>query len=82
VPPLFYPIWKRALYGAYETEMVLSNARLSILGIGDAPAFMIKGDTRAFMMGEEMRDMPAFVMKGDAPLATHFSFSFIIRDAH
>jgi hypothetical protein len=30
--------------------------------MGDAPAFVIKGDTRALVMG----DAPAFVIKGDA----------------
>jgi hypothetical protein len=43
---------------------------------------MIKGDAYAFVMGEGMRDVPTFVIKGDAPLATHVSFAFIIGDAH
>jgi hypothetical protein len=50
--------------------------------MGDAPAFMIKGDAHAFVMGEGMRDVPTFVIKGDAPLATHVSFAFIIGDVH
>jgi hypothetical protein len=41
--------------------------------MGDAPDFMIKGDTRAFVMGEEMGDVPALVIKGDTPLETHVS---------
>jgi hypothetical protein len=62
--------------------MFLYNTRLSILGMGDARAFVIKGDLRTFMMGEGMTDTLAFVIKGDAHLATRASFSFIIRDAH
>jgi hypothetical protein len=34
--------------------------------MGDTPAFMIKGDTRAFMMGDEMGDVPTFMIKRDA----------------
>jgi hypothetical protein len=34
--------------------------------MGDVPAFVIKGDACAFMMGDEMGDTPAFVIKGDA----------------
>jgi hypothetical protein len=41
------------------------------------PAFMIKGDAHAFMMG----DVPAFVIKEDTPLETHVSFPCIIGDA-
>jgi hypothetical protein len=48
----------------------------------DVPAFMIKRDACPFVMGEKMRDVSAFVIKGDAPLATHVSFAFIIRDVH
>jgi hypothetical protein len=55
---------------------------LSILGMGDTPTFVIKGDARAFVMGEGMGDVPAFVIKGDAPLETCISFAFIIGDAH
>jgi hypothetical protein len=55
---------------------------VSILGMGDASAFMIKGDARAFVMGEGMRDVPTFVIKGDMPLATRISFAFIIGDTH
>jgi hypothetical protein len=62
--------------------MFLSNARLSILGMGDAPAFMIKGDMHTFMMGEGMGDAHAFVIKGDTPLATQVSFAFRIKDTH
>jgi hypothetical protein len=62
--------------------MILSNACLSILGMGDAPTFVIKGDVHTFVIGEGMRDVPAFMVKGDAPLATRVSFAFIIRDAH
>jgi hypothetical protein len=50
--------------------------------MGDAPAFMIKGDTRTFMMREEMRDVPAFVIKGNVPLSTRLSFAFIIGDVN
>jgi hypothetical protein len=49
--------------------------------MGDALAFMIKGDVRAFMMGDRMGDTPAFVIKGDTPLETRISFACIIRDA-
>jgi hypothetical protein len=62
--------------------MFLCNMRLSILGMGDARAFVIKGGARAFVMGKGMRDALIFVIKGDAPLTTRVSFSFIIRDAH
>jgi hypothetical protein len=44
----------------------------------DTPAFVIKGDAPAFVMGDGMRNMSAFVIKGDAPLATHVSFTCII----
>jgi hypothetical protein len=50
--------------------------------MGDTPAFVIKGDVHAFMMGEGMGDAPAFMIKGDTPLATRVSFVFIIKDAH
>jgi hypothetical protein len=36
--------------------------------MGDAHVFMIKEDTSAFVMGDEMGDVPAFVIKGDVPL--------------
>jgi hypothetical protein len=62
--------------------MFLCNARLSIVGMGDATAFVIKGDARTFVIGEGMRDTTAFVIKGDTPLATCVSFAFIIREAH
>jgi hypothetical protein len=35
-------------------EMHHSNTHLSLYGIGDAPAFMIKGDTPTFVMGDKM----------------------------
>jgi hypothetical protein len=50
--------------------------------MGDTPAFMIKDDVCAFVMGEGMGDAPAFKIKGDVPLETHVSFPFIIGDAH
>jgi hypothetical protein len=50
--------------------------------MGDAPTFVIKGEVRAFMVGEGMGDAPTFVINGDAPLAKHVSFAFIIGDAH
>jgi hypothetical protein len=50
--------------------------------MGDVPAFMIKVDVCAFMMGEGMGDVFAFVIKGDVLLGTRVSFAFIIRDAH
>jgi hypothetical protein len=62
--------------------MFLCNTRLSILGMGDMPAFMIKEDAHAFMIGEGMGDAPIFIIKGDAPLAAHVSFAFIIGDVH
>jgi hypothetical protein len=58
-----------------------SNARLSIYGMGDMSAFIIKGHTPTFMMEDGMGDAPAFVIKGDAPLETRISFTCIIRDA-
>jgi hypothetical protein len=42
-----------------------SNAHLSIYGMGDTPAFVIKGDARAFMMGDRMGHVRAFVIRGD-----------------
>jgi hypothetical protein len=51
----------------YETEMHHSNAHLSIYGMGDTSASMIKGDVPAFMMGDGMRDASAFVIKRDTP---------------
>jgi hypothetical protein len=48
----------------------------------DTLAFVIKGDTRAFVMGEGIGHMPALMIKGDAPLAMCVSFAFIIRDMH
>jgi hypothetical protein len=48
--------------------------------MGDTPAFVIKGDTSTFMMEDGMGDEPAFKIKRDAPLATHVSFTCIIRD--
>jgi hypothetical protein len=50
--------------------------------MGDVSAFVIKGSTCAFMMGEGIGDAPVFMIKGDAPLATQVSFTFIIGDAH
>jgi hypothetical protein len=41
--------------------------------MGDAPAFVIKRDECAFVMGEGM---------GDTPLAKRVSFAFIIGDTH
>jgi hypothetical protein len=48
--------------------------------MGDTPAFVIKGDARAFVMGDRMGDAFAFMIKGDAPLATHVFFTCIIGD--
>jgi hypothetical protein len=62
--------------------MFLYNACLSILGMGDAPTFMIKRDAHAFMMEEGMGDASTFMIKGDVTLATRVSFAFIIEDAH
>jgi hypothetical protein len=62
--------------------MFLCNTRLSILGMGDVPTFMINGNTRAFVMGEGIRGASAFVIKGDAPLTTRISYDFIIGDVH
>jgi hypothetical protein len=55
---------------------------VSILEMRDTSAFIIKGDVRAFMMGERVEDTSAFMIKGDAPLATRASFAFIIGNAH
>jgi hypothetical protein len=49
-------------------------------GMGDVPAFIIKGDARALVIGDRMGDVSAFMIKGDAPLATHVSFTCIIGD--
>jgi hypothetical protein len=49
--------------------------------MGDVPAFVIKGDTRAFVMRDGLGDAPAFVIKGDAPPETRISFTCIIGDA-
>jgi hypothetical protein len=57
-----------------------SNTHISIYGVGDALAFVIKGDASAFMMGDGMGDVAAFVIKGDAPLEMCVSFTCIIRD--
>jgi hypothetical protein len=43
-----------ALLWGYETETRHSNARLSIYRMRDVSAFMIKGDTPAFMMEDRM----------------------------
>jgi hypothetical protein len=48
--------------------------------MGDASAFVIKGDTPTFVMGDGMGDTPAFMIKGDTLLATCVSFTCIIRD--
>jgi hypothetical protein len=48
----------------------------------DTPAFVIKRDARAFVVGEGMGDVLAFVIKGDALLAMRISFAFIIGDTH
>jgi hypothetical protein len=55
-------------------EMRHSNARLSIYGMGDEPAFVIKGDATTFVVGDRMGDVPAFMIKGDAPRETCVSF--------
>jgi hypothetical protein len=49
--------------------------------MGDAPAFVKKGNMPAFVMGDGKGDVSAFVIKGDAPLAIHVSFTCIIGDA-
>jgi hypothetical protein len=61
--------------------MCLRNAHLSILGMEDTPAFVIKGDAHTFVVGEGMEDAPTFVIKEDMPLKMHVSFAFVIRDA-
>jgi hypothetical protein len=40
-------------------EVHCSNAHPSIYRMGDAHTFVIKGDTRAFVMGDGMGDVPA-----------------------
>jgi hypothetical protein len=52
-------------------EMHHSNARLYIYRMGDALAFVIKGDAFAFVMGDAL----AFVIKGDAPREMCVSFT-------
>jgi hypothetical protein len=44
-----------------------SNTCLSIYGIEDVPAFVIKEGAPAFIMRDRMRDVTAFVIKGDMP---------------
>jgi hypothetical protein len=39
----------------------------------DASVFMIKGNARAFMIGDGMRGASAFIIKGDVPLANSVS---------
>jgi hypothetical protein len=80
-PPLFCPSWERAFKGGFEMETHHSNAHLSIYGMGDTTAFMIKEDVPAFMLGDGMGDASAFVIKEEAPLAICVSFTCIIRDA-
>jgi hypothetical protein len=46
-------------------ETRYSNARLSIHGMGDVPAFVIKEDARAFVMVDGMGHAPTFIIKGD-----------------
>jgi hypothetical protein len=53
---------------------------VSLYGMGDASAFVIKGDAPAFGMGDGMGDAPAFVIKRDTPLVTCVSFTYIIGD--
>jgi hypothetical protein len=65
----------------YEMKTRHSNAHLSIYGMGDASAFVIKGDATAFLMGDGMGDASAFVIKGDAPREMYVSFTCIIGDA-
>jgi hypothetical protein len=61
--------------GGYETEARHSNAHLSIYGMREAPAFVIKGDTPTFVIGNGMVDVPTFGIKGDAPRETRVSFT-------
>jgi hypothetical protein len=68
------------LKGGYEIEMRHSNAHLSIYRMGDVPAFMKKGDTSAFVLGDGMGDVPAFVIKGDVPLEMCVSLTCVIGD--
>jgi hypothetical protein len=49
--------------------LFLCNMRLSISGMGDAPAFVIKGDAHAFVMGEGMGDTPTLMIKGERALS-------------
>jgi hypothetical protein len=48
--------------------------------MGAAPAFVIKGGTPTFMMGDGIENAPTFVIKGDMPLETRVFFTCIIRD--
>jgi hypothetical protein len=43
--------------------------RIFILGMEDAPAFVIKGDAHAFVMGEGMGDTPTLMIKGERVLS-------------
>jgi hypothetical protein len=69
------------LYKGHTKSRCAFVTHVSLLGMGDVPAFMIKGDMRAFMMGGGMGDAPTFMIRGDVPLETCVSFAFIIRDA-
>jgi hypothetical protein len=50
VPLLFCPSWEHTLSGGYEMKTCHSIARLSIYEMGDASAFVIKGDVPAFVI--------------------------------
>jgi hypothetical protein len=58
-----------------------SNTHLSIYGMGDTSAFMIKGDAPTFVMGDGMGDVSAFVIKGDTLREIRVSFTCIIGNA-
>jgi hypothetical protein len=62
-------------------ETCHSNVHLSIYGMGDASAFVIKGYAHAFMMGDGMEGVPTFMIKGDVPREMRVSFTCIIGDA-
>jgi hypothetical protein len=56
--------------------MFLCNACLSILEMGDTSTFMIKGDARALVIGEGMRDVPAFMIKEGVPSSNTYLLCF------
>jgi hypothetical protein len=53
-----------------------SNTRLSIYGMGDAPTFVIKGDTPTFVMGDGSKDAHFCDKRICAPRNTRLLFFY------